>query len=657
MTIWYVAPEGVESVEKGTRGQPFTHVDQATAVVKPGDTVYFLEGTYQNASYGVKNANGDREIWEKDDEIIKINNLHGTAEAPITYAAEPGAHVILQYDGAGAIVARASSHINFEGFDIRGPQSTVTLQETLDAQWSYRMATSLDANGKPVYEYLERDPSQVMATTIAAQMTALENSGIDQSGSGKPILFNASAIALPYGSHHIVISGNRIDGAAAHAVASQGGNDYITISNNLITNCTQLSSNGTHAISFKSLDSLDDSDAVKVILDSNTLIDNYNLLISWVMTKKFVTMAIDEGKTIHVQNCESRVDPVTGNQWDHGQVQISNNIVIRSGNAAITVNEARGVIVANNTMAESGYINQLIDQDDDVDSPWQGFFSGQGLPADYRVAGGGLRFSGTDDVTVVNNLISMSDDRLFAIDASPNVTAATVEFANNLHSGGDGLRIRATADLAELSSGFIEVEQFDFVNAAEGDYRLSVTSDAIDAGFNTSLVAFDETGLRRTDAIIDVGAFEYIDPAVLARVLEADRAESLSLKQTDSQKLHDWAEQYEQRNHDGVLVATQSIMDDGTGAVWKQDLQSQNEWADIRDYYTRDGHLNREVQVFDDGSRVERLFDVAKTSDWFSKIQTFDQNNVMTSEVVTLDQQMLVRQECGVTKKVVSDIL
>jgi hypothetical protein len=657
MTIWYVAPEGVESTEKGTRGQPFTHVDQATAVVQPGDTVYFLEGTYTNPSYGVLNASGAREIWEKNDEIIKINNLHGTAEAPITYAAEPGAHVILQYDGAGAIVARASSYINFEGFDIRGPASSVTLQETLDAQWSYRMATSLDASGKPVYEYLQRDSSQVMATTIASQITALENAGIDQSGSGKPILFNASAIALPYGSHHIVISGNTIDGAAAHAVAAQGGNDYITISNNLITNCTQLSSNGTHAISFKSLDSLDDNDAVKVILDSNTLIDNYNLLISWVMTKKFVTMAIDEGKTIHVQNCESRVDPVTGNQWDHGMVQISNNIVIRSGNAAITVNESRGVIVANNTMAESGYINQLIDQDDDAGSPWAGFFSGQGLPMEYRVAGGGLRFSGTDDVTAVNNLISMSDDRLFAIDASPNVTAATVEFANNLHTGGNGLRIRATADLAELSSGFIEVDQFDFVNAAEGDYRLTAASGAIDAGFNTSLVVMDETGLRRADATIDVGAFEYIDPAILSAALEKARTETLSVKQTDTQKLHDWAEQFEQRNHDGILVAIQSIMDDGTGAVWKQDLQSKNTWVDIRDYYTRDGHLNREVQVFDDGSRVERLFDVTGASDWFSKIQTFDQNNVMINEVIQMDLQMLVRQECGVTKKFVPEIL
>jgi hypothetical protein len=657
MTIWYVAPKGELSSEAGTREQPFTSVDAASDLAQPGDTVYFLEGTYQNPSYGVLNASGTREIWEKDDEIIKINNLHGTAEAPITYAAEPGAHVILQYDGAGAIVARASSYLNFEGFDIRGPASSVSLQETLDAQWSYRVATGVDGNGKPVYQYLERDPSQVMATTIANQITALENAGIDQSGSGKPILFNASAIALPYGSHHIVISGNTIDGAAAHAVAAQGGNDYVTISNNLITNCTQLSSNGTHAISFKSLDSLDDNDAVKVILDGNTLIDNYNLLISWVMTKKFVTMAIDEGKTIHVQNCESRVDPVTGNQWDHGQVQISNNIVIRSGNAAITVNESRGVIVANNTMVGSGYINLLIDQDDDAGSPWEGFFSGQGLPMTYRVAGGGLRFSGTDDVTAVNNLIAMSDDRLFAIDASPNVTAANVDFANNFYSGGDGLRIRATADLAELSSGFVEVDRFDFVNAAEGDYRLQITSLAIDAGFEIDDVQIDADLRARVDGDMDVGAYEYRDPAFLTRLFNEHGEENFSAPQLDRQRLHDWAGQYEQRNHDGALVAIQSIMDDGTGAVWKQDLQSKNAWVDIRDYYTKEGHLNREVQLFDDGTRVERLFDVSNTSDWFSKIQTFDQKNVMTSEIITLDQQLLVRQECGVMKKFVPDIL
>ena len=52
---------------------------------------------------------------------------------------------------------------------------------------------------------------------------------------------------------------------------------------------------------FKFLKASDQSDDYKIIITDNYLYDNYNLLVSWVMTKLFVTRHIDEGKPIHIQ--------------------------------------------------------------------------------------------------------------------------------------------------------------------------------------------------------------------------------------------------------------------------------------------------------------------------------------------------------------------
>ena len=150
-------------------------------------------------------------------------------------------------------------------------------------------------------------------------------------------------------------------------------------------------------------------------------------------------MAIDEGKPIHVQNSLSTVDLETGNVWDHGEVLIANNLIVRAGNAGVTVNEGRGVTIAHNTIAGAGYVNELIAGDSDPASVYHGFFSGQGLDPSFRVSAGGIRVSGVDDVKIVNNLISISDASLFAIDAAADVTSANTATSGNIFSGGAGL--------------------------------------------------------------------------------------------------------------------------------------------------------------------------------------------------------------------------
>ena len=198
--IYYIGTDG-DNANEGSRENPFATIDAIVDALKPGDTVYYLEGTYQNATYGhmVDDGSGNmvRDIWKQsNDTIIRLNDVHGTEDAPITISAEPGAHVLLQYDGNGAIVARQSSHIIFNGFEIEGPASFLTKEEAADAQYTYRIATSEDEAGNPIYEYYERDPYEVLETKISDIIDAYDLT-IDQSGAGKPLLFNAPAISLP----------------------------------------------------------------------------------------------------------------------------------------------------------------------------------------------------------------------------------------------------------------------------------------------------------------------------------------------------------------------------------------------------------------------------------------------------------------------------
>ncbi len=478
MATYYVTASDANTgdVNTGAHETPFTLAESmelanrapSAGGAQPGDTFLFLAGTYRNASYG------DGDIWKSSaDTIIKLNDVHGTAEAPITFAAAPGEDVKLQYDGNGAITIRGSSYIKIEGFEIEGPGGTVTLQDALDAQFQYRVNTGTAAN--PVYTYHEIDPAQ-----------PFDLSGLDTS---RPFLFNSAAIALPNGSHHIEITGNTIHDATAHAISAHGRNDYITVTGNEIYDNVRYTSVGGHAISFKGLDSgTDTSDAVRISVTNNYLHDNNNLLVSWAPDKTSVHVAIDEGKSIHVQ------DATAAGNWDHGLILIANNLIERAGNAAITANNADRMLILNNTIVDAGYLNEIIEAG-----------GADPLAPDFRV-NAGIRLAGGIDNVIANNLISLSDSDVFAVDADPTVTSANTMITGNIVAGGAGFNFRA--DAAALSAGFTAVADIGFADAAAGDYRLTSTSPAVDAANARYSPPTDITGDYRAAGPADVGAYE-----------------------------------------------------------------------------------------------------------------------------------------------------
>jgi Ca2+-binding RTX toxin-like protein len=477
MANYYISTNGSDT-NTGAIDSPFATVTAANAMVAPGDTVYFRAGTYQNATFG------DGNIWKSGlDVIMRINGVNGTASAPITYAAMPGEAVTLQYDGNGAIRLQDSTHIRIEGFDIEGPNGQITLQDALDHQFVYRIDT--DGDGSLVDETDKtRDPFATLTQTVASE------------GGERAQYFNSNAISIGLGSNHIEIINNKIHDSPGHAIASLGGADYVKVTGNEIYNNTWYSSNGNHAVSFKGLESSDALNVTKIIVDGNTFTDNHNLLISWSSLKTApVEMVMDEGKSIHVQNATTETGFAAG--W----IQISNNIILRAGNAAITVNEGERVIIANNTIIDAGHLNTLI----------AAGLADPKAEAGFSIAAGGFRLAGGNAIQVINNLIRISDSDLNVMDATASIDPSTASFAGNIYAGGSGLFLRGTtANNAILSQGFRSVTDLGFQDVTAGNYRLLISSPAIDGGSNLvqAAITTDFDGTPRATGPMDVGAFD-----------------------------------------------------------------------------------------------------------------------------------------------------
>jgi hypothetical protein len=400
MVNYYIGTMGSDA-NAGTLDNPFASVAAANKVVMPGDTVYFLEGTYHNSTFN------DGNIWKAGQDIVmRIDGVHGTANAPITYAAAPGANVTIAYDGNGAIRISNSSFVNIEGFDIQGPSQQITMAEAIATQFAYRLPNDDTTH--------YRDP----AATLTASVASL--------GGVKPNYYESNAVMVGNNANHISIINNVIHDSPGYGISSLGGADYITITGNTLYNNSWWSS-GTHGISIQNAVSSDTFDGVKILIQGNTLYDNYNRLVSWALPKTApVTIVNDEGKGIQLQN------NTTAGGFTHGQILVDNNLVIRSGNAGISENVVERITISNNTLINNGYVNEL--QSLGLGDPM--------LPAGYRVSDGGIRLQGGTDITVINNVITQ-DAGLNALEGSVGLVAADAYVSGNIFSGGNATNASA----------------------------------------------------------------------------------------------------------------------------------------------------------------------------------------------------------------------
>ncbi|QFS44778.1 choice-of-anchor D domain-containing protein [Nostoc sphaeroides] len=224
---YYVSGTGNDKNDGLKEGSAFRTLQQAADLVKAGDTVYVMNGTYTN-------------IYPN---ILNIEDKHGTANAPITFTAYPGHTPVIEAHDKNwnAISITGSSYIVINGLKLVGARDDTTLEYALEHKDNLNNpATS--GNGISV-TYIDGSEKQR--------------------------------------SHHITISNNNVSKFPGGGIGATQA-DYITIENNIVSGNGWYSPFGVQGIGLLNLWNSDKSNTdYKVIIRGNIVFDNKQL-VPWI---------------------------------------------------------------------------------------------------------------------------------------------------------------------------------------------------------------------------------------------------------------------------------------------------------------------------------------------------------------------------------------
>jgi parallel beta-helix repeat protein len=219
MTIYYVSSEIGSNNNAGTsQSAPLASLQAAANLVKPGDTVQVMNGTYTAPTYA---------------DAVDITTS-GTATAPITFEAAPGQTPVIDSSGGWNAINIEGSYIVVKGFTVVGDAADYTLQSAL-AGYSAG-SSSLDGNG------------------IAINPTG--------------------GVPLP---NHITIEDNTVYNEPGGGIYTEGA-DYVQILNNVVHNNANWSVFGNSGISISTSANSDTASGVHDIISGNLVYDNAQLV-------------------------------------------------------------------------------------------------------------------------------------------------------------------------------------------------------------------------------------------------------------------------------------------------------------------------------------------------------------------------------------------
>ena len=186
---YYVSEAGSDKNDGLDEKSAFRTLQKAGDLVKAGDTVYVMNGTYTN-------------IYPN---ILSIENKHGTEAAPITFTAYPGQTPVLEAhkNNWNAISITGSSYVVINGLTLVGTRDETTLKYALEKKKKPESATS--GNGISI------NPDEKQR------------------------------------SHHITISNNNVSKFPGGGIATAEV-DYITVKNNVVSGNAWYSPHGTQGI-------------------------------------------------------------------------------------------------------------------------------------------------------------------------------------------------------------------------------------------------------------------------------------------------------------------------------------------------------------------------------------------------------------------------
>jgi Bacterial Ig domain/Right handed beta helix region len=291
----YVSPDGSDT-NPGSPEAPFKTIQYAVDQATPGTTIYLRGGEYFNPDYG-KPFDSSR----KSNGIARIT-VSGTAQNPITIRPQGNEWVHLISDENGLMLHKVNYWI-VDGLEVSGLAQSLTLEDAMQIWW--------DDN----------------------------NERID----GRGIITNSS--------QHIVIRNNVIHDFPGAGI-NDSASDFITIENNVVYNNAWWSTSGVQGVANSGLLATDPSTAnlEKIIMRGNLVFGNQSLLISHVFSKGYVTLTIDEGNGLHLQNTQKSY---------LGKALVENNLMLFNGKAGLGLNTIDGVTVRNNSFYQNARVGEL----------------------------------------------------------------------------------------------------------------------------------------------------------------------------------------------------------------------------------------------------------------------------------------------------------
>jgi Right handed beta helix region/Protein of unknown function (DUF642) len=219
MTTYYVSSIIGSDNNAGTSATvPLASLQAAESLVRPGDTVEVMNGTYTGP------AGGD---------VLTITTS-GTASAPITFEAAPGATPIIDSSGTWQAIEIEANYITINGFTVVGDAANYTLTQAL-AGYSTGNA-NLDGNG---------------------------------------IMVAANAQTSHF--HNIIIENNTIYNEPGAGIGVIGA-DYVQILNNNVHDNAHWSAFGASGISIFQSVNFDNLPGPHMIIEGNTSVNNAELV-------------------------------------------------------------------------------------------------------------------------------------------------------------------------------------------------------------------------------------------------------------------------------------------------------------------------------------------------------------------------------------------
>ena len=292
-----------------------------------------------------------------------------------------------------------------------------------------------------------------------------------------------------YNNHHVNILNNRIRDFGGSGIQAAHF-DHVLIENNVVFNNARYNPNQSSGISLYQARAVDDAPGYHAVVRNNRSYGNMNV----VTTPAGITR---DGNGILIDDFRNSTGDVTNVVFPH-RTLIENNLCYDNGGKGIQVFKSNFVDVFNNTAYHNNHDTQNT-------GTWR---------AELSLAYG--------DETVWRNNIGVANPGSGILAWNRGILIArggVTEWENNITYSGTPGDLSMNIDNGSVDEAYMQnnnqlgIDPL-FENAGNENFSLKTESPAINAGSNQIVSFVDINYVPRPQGMVDVGAFEFVDPGL-----------------------------------------------------------------------------------------------------------------------------------------------